>query len=48
MVWVPKYRLKILTGKVADEVNHCVRSFSEELKCELVEQNIQMTMSIFL
>jgi len=25
----PKYRLKILDGKVADEVKNCVRAFAE-------------------
>jgi putative transposase len=42
IVWVPKYRLRILTGKVATEVAKCIRAFSEQLKCEVVELNIQL------
>ncbi len=41
IVWVPKYRFKILTGKVASEVNRCIRAFTEQQKCEVVELNIQ-------
>ncbi len=42
IVWVPKYRLRILTGKVADEVGRCIRAFSEQQGCEIVEVNIQI------
>lgn len=42
IVWVPKYRLRILTGKVADEVGRCIRAFSEHQGCEIVEINIQV------
>ena len=42
IVWVPKYRLRILSDKVAVEVNNCIRAFSEQMKCEIVELNIQM------
>ena len=42
IVWVPKYRLRILTGKVADEVGRCVRAFSEQQGCQIVELNIQI------
>jgi putative transposase len=42
IVWVPKYRFRILTGKVATEVERCIRAFSEQKKCEVVELNIQM------
>ena len=41
IVWVPKYRFRVLTGKVAEEVNKCVRVFSEQQGCEIVELNIQ-------
>ena len=41
VVWVPKYRFRILTGKVASETEACVRAFTEQLGCELVELNIQ-------
>ena len=41
IVWVPKYRFRILTGKVAKEVESCIRIFSEQQGCEVVELNIQ-------
>ncbi len=42
IVWVPKYRFRILINKVADEVENCIRAFSEQLGCELIELNIQI------
>ena len=41
IVWVPKYRLRILTGQLAEEANNCIRAFSEHLKCEVIELNVQ-------
>ncbi|MEJ2388128.1 MAG: IS200/IS605 family transposase [Chromatiaceae bacterium] len=41
-MWVPKYRYRILTGRVAEEVSRCVRAFSEQQKAEVVELNIQV------
>ena len=41
IVWTPKYRYRILTGEVEQEVEQCIRSFSEYLKCEREELNIQ-------
>ena len=40
-VWVPKYRYRILTGLVAQEVERCIRAFSERLGAEVVELNVQ-------
>jgi len=42
IVWVPKYRYRVLTGPVAMEVNRCIRAFSEQQRCEIVELNIQV------
>ena len=42
IVWVPKYRYRILEGKVAVEVGSCIRAFSEQKECEIVELNIQV------
>ena len=42
IVWVPKYRFRILSGKVGDEVERCIRSFAEQLGAEIVELNIQV------
>ena len=42
LVWTPKYRFRILSGAVAEEVGRCIRTFSEQLKCEIVEMNVQI------
>ena len=41
IVWVPKYRYRILTGPVKEEVEQCIRAFSERLSAEIVELNVQ-------
>jgi putative transposase len=41
-VWVPKYRYKILRDAVAVEVNNCIRAFSEQKGCDVVELNVQI------
>ena len=40
--WTPKYRLRILPGQVADELSNCIRAFSEQKGCEVVELNVQI------
>ena len=42
VVWVPKYRFRILSGQVASEVARCVRAFSERMQVEVVELNVQI------
>ncbi len=42
IIWVPKYRYRILTGPIGDEVSNCIRSFAEQLKSEIVELNVQV------
>ena len=42
IVWVPKYRFRILTGKVAEEVERCIRAFSEQQQAYVVELNVQI------
>ena len=42
ILWTPKYRLRILTGQVAEEVSKCIRAFSEQKGCEVVELNVQI------
>ena len=37
IVWVPKYRYRILNGAVAREVGNCIRAFSEQKGCEIIE-----------
>ena len=41
IVWVPKYRYKILAGSVGEEIRNCVRGFAEQMKTEVVELNVQ-------
>jgi len=42
IVWVPKYRFKILIGKISQEVENCIRAFSEQQGCEILELNVQI------
>ena len=41
IVWVPKYRFRILTGDVGKEVFDSLHVFSHRLKCQVVELNVQ-------
>ena len=40
LVWVPKYRYRVLQGEVKHEVATCIRVFSGQKSCEVVELNI--------
>ena len=40
-VWVPKYRYRVLAGKVAEEVETCVQVFTRYLGCEVTELSVQ-------
>ena len=42
VAWTPKYRYRILTDKIGDLVAYCIRAYSEQLKCEIVELNVQI------
>ena len=42
IVWVPKYRLRILTGKVKSEVEICIRTFVDQQEAEVDELNVQL------
>jgi putative transposase len=42
IVWVPKYRYRILTGDLAKLVESCIRAFSEQLGSEIIELSIQL------
>ena len=42
IIWTPKYRYKVLTGEIASDVESCIRAFSERLKCEVIELNVQI------
>ncbi len=41
IIWVPKYRYRVLQGDVASEVERCIHAFSRQLKCKVVELNVQ-------
>ncbi len=41
IVWVPKYRYRILKDKVGFEVSKTIRVYTERLGCEIVEMNVQ-------
>ena len=41
LVWVPKYRYRVLKDRVAYELGKSIRVYAERLGCELVELNIQ-------
>ena len=41
IVWVPKYRFRVLQGPVGKEVYRCVMVFSQQLGCKVVELNVQ-------
>ena len=42
IVWVPKYRFRILTGEIGVTVDKDIRVMSEWLGCEVVELNVRM------
>lgn len=41
LVWVPKYRYRVLDGKVGHETKICIRMFTEQTNSEVVELNMQ-------
>ncbi len=40
IVWVPKYRYRVLTDQVGFQVTSSIRVHSERLGCEIVELNV--------
>ena len=41
IVWVPKYRFRVLTGPIAQEVYECIQVFCGQLGSEVIELNVQ-------
>ena len=37
IIWTPKYRYRVIAGNIAVEVENCIRTFSEQGKCEIIE-----------
>ncbi len=42
IVWVPKYRYRVLDGEIKTFVKRCINSFAEQSGCEIIELNIQI------
>ena len=42
IVWVPKYRYRVLNKEIGKEAEECIRTFSEQLKCDIQELNVQV------
>ena len=42
MLWTPKYRYRIMVDELRDDIGICIRAFSEQLSCELIELNVQI------
>ena len=42
IVWVPKYRYKILEGEISKDVESFIRAFSDQQGCIIVELNVQV------
>ena len=41
LVWVPKYRYKVLEGEVGHEVHNCMQVFAGYKGCEVIELTVQ-------
>lgn len=41
IVWVPKYRYRVLRGPVGEEVHNCIHVFAGRLGCVIIELNVQ-------
>lgn len=41
LVWVPKYRYRVLKGEILREVQTCLEVYCSQLGCEIVELNIR-------
>ncbi len=42
LVWAPKDRFRILSGKLKTEFETCVQSFVDQQKAEVLELNVQL------
>ena len=41
IVRVPKYRYRVMQGKIKEEVDSCVREQTRQMNCEVQELNVQ-------
>ena len=42
IVWVPKYRYRVLSGEIKIDVENLIRAYSNQQECEIVELNVQI------
>ena len=42
IIWVPKYRFRVLQGRIAEEVEEAVRGFVERMGAEVLELSVQV------
>ncbi len=42
IVWVPKYRYRILKDAICREVEACIHAFAQQQGCEVFELNVQV------
>ena len=42
IVWVPKYRYRVLKGAIGEEVHNCIEVYSGRLGCRVEELNVQV------
>ena len=42
IIWVPKYRYRVLQGEIAEEVGVAVRVYAERMGGEVIEQSVQV------
>ena len=42
IVFIPKYRYRVLQGKIKEEVDACLREQSRQMSCEVQELNVQV------
>ena len=41
IVWVPKYRFRILNGDIASEIYKTIYVYCGRMKCDVIELNVQ-------
>jgi len=41
IIWVPKFRYRVLRGPVGEEVYNCIHVFAGRLGCKIIELNVQ-------
>ena len=42
LIWVPKYRFRVLSGAVKEEVESTINLYVSKLGCQIVELNVQI------